>query len=141
MGGTTVKLDRLSTLICGKFKICGDAIGCGSFGCVYPAKEMENDEKMYAIKVEDLAGNEYPQLEHEANLYDALKGGEGIPSCYGCEVNTQCAVIVMDMLGNSLQHLFFKCNSKFSIKTTSILMCAEQMISRLQWMHERNFVH
>ena len=138
--GTTVKLERLPSLICGKFKVCGDAIACGSFGCVYPAKEVGNDNKMYAIKVEDLVGNEYPQLEHEANMYDALKGGEGVPSSYGCEVNPQQrAVIVMDMLGDSLQHLFFKCNSKFSIKT--ILMCAEQMISRLQWMHERNFVH
>ena len=47
--------------------------------------------------------------------------------------------MVMDMLGNSLHDLFKKCQYEFSWKT--VLMLADQMIYRLQYMHDHGYIH
>jgi serine/threonine protein kinase len=48
-------------------------------------------------------------------------------------------VMVMDLLGTNLGDLFHECGSQFSIKT--VLMLADQMISRLEYLHNMNMLH
>ena len=45
----------------------------------------------------------------------------------------------MDLLGNSLEDLFQFCNRRLSLKT--VLMLADQMISRIEFIHAKNFLH
>jgi len=94
--------------------------------------------KFYAVKVEDLSC-EYPQLGHEARMYKVLEGGVGIPRCYAYAEKDNKAVLVMDMLGESLQKLYTQTRNGFTVKTT--LMLAEQMLNRVKYLHQSNYVH
>lgn len=48
-------------------------------------------------------------------------------------------VLVMDLLGPSLEDLFNFCSRQFTIKT--VLMLADQMISRIEYVHCKSFIH
>lgn len=91
-----------------------------------------------AIKLESVKAK-HPQLEYEAKVYKTLAGGVGVPFVrwYGqeCDYNA----MVLDLLGPSLEDLFNFCNRRFSLKT--VLLLADQMISRVEYIHSRNFIH
>jgi serine/threonine protein kinase len=48
-------------------------------------------------------------------------------------------MMIMDLLGKSLEDLFVDRNKKFSPKT--VLMIGEQMIDRVEYLHHRHFLH
>jgi casein kinase 1, epsilon len=47
--------------------------------------------------------------------------------------------MVMELLGPSLEDLFNFCSRRFSLKT--VLLLADQMISRIDYIHSRSFIH
>jgi len=119
-----------------KFKL-GRRIGSGSFGDIYLGQNTTNNEEV-AIKLESLR-SKHPQLFYEAKIYKILVGGVGIPNIRWFGVEGDYNVMVMDLLGPSLEDLFTFCGRKFSLKT--VLMLADQMIRRIEFVHSKNFIH
>jgi serine/threonine protein kinase len=122
-----------------KFRL-GRKIGSGSFGEIYEGLNIETGST-YAIKLEPIQAK-HPQLLYESRLYKLLnqKGRvEGIPALrwYGMEGDYN--VMVVDLLGPSLEDLFNFCGRKFSLKT--VLMLAEQMITRVEFLHNNDIIH
>ena len=120
----------------GKYRL-GRKIGSGSFGDIYIGTEVWTNNEV-AIKLESIK-SEHPQLLYESKLYKILEGGLGVPRIYWYGVEGDYNVMVLELLGPSLEDLFRFCNRKFSLKTT--LMLADQMISRVEYMHLKGFIH
>ena len=86
----------------GKYKI-QKKIGEGAFGKVYAGKECETGDKV-AIKIES-AKMRHPQLLHEAKVLKVL-AGKGIPEIKGYVMEGDYNVLIMTLLGPSLEKLF-----------------------------------
>ncbi|KAL3825176.1 hypothetical protein ACJIZ3_021205 [Penstemon smallii] len=126
----------MERIIGGKFKL-GRKIGSGSFGEIYLATHIDSFE-IVAVKIENNK-TKHPQLLYEAKLYNILQGGSGIPGTKWSGVDGEDNVLVLDLLGPSLEDLFVYCGRKFSLK--SVLMLADQMITRIEFVHSKGFLH
>ena len=123
-------------VIAGKYRLV-KRIGGGSFGEIFLGLNMLTGEEV-AVKMESSKAR-LPQLVYESKVYKLLQGGAGIPRIYYFGQEKEFNVLVLDLLGPSLEDLFNFCSRHFSMKTT--LMLADQMISRLEYLHNKNFVH
>ncbi|XP_058114342.1 casein kinase 1-like protein 4 [Magnolia sinica] len=119
-----------------KFKL-GRKIGSGSFGQIYLATHVDTHE-IVAVKIEN-SKTKHPQLLYEAKLYNILQGGSGIANIKWCGVDGEDNILVLDLLGPSLEDLFVYCGRKFSLKT--VLLLADQMITRIEYVHSKGFLH
>ncbi|CAA6666131.1 unnamed protein product [Spirodela intermedia] len=119
-----------------KFSL-GRKIGGGSFGEIYLGTNIQTNEDV-AIKLEN-AKTKHPQLLYEWKLYRILQGGNGIPNVRWYGVEGDYNVLVMDLLGPSLEDLFNFCSRKLTLKT--VLMLADQMINRIEYVHSKSFLH
>lgn len=74
--------------------------------------KMSSLPQEFAAKLE-AANAKHPQLNFEARLYRTLSGGKGIPSIrwHGHEGNYN--VLIIELLGHSLEELFNMCGRQF----------------------------
>jgi hypothetical protein len=70
-----------------------------------------------------------PQLRHEYKVYRELSGSVGIGRVHHYGTYGSSNVMVMDLLGASLEDLFTRCGRRFSLKTT--LKLADQLLERV----------
>ncbi len=124
--------------------VLGKKLGSGAFGEIYLATNVQTGEKV-AAKLEHRK-TKHPQLLYEArlikllslslfflcilcsfcNIVVATTVALGIPKVRWYGVEGEYNVMIMDLLGPSLEDCFNKCNRKFSLKT--VLMLADQMV-------------
>ncbi|KAH0848426.1 hypothetical protein HID58_090471 [Brassica napus] len=100
-----------------KFRL-GRKIGSGSFGEIYLGTDIQTNEEV-AIKLMEI---------YEADTY-YVNVGSGVPNIKWYGVEGEYNVLVIDLLGPSLEDLFNFCSRKLSLKT--VLMLADQMRSFL----------
>lgn len=137
-------------------------IGQGSFGSVYFGKDIITDDAV-AVKIENRSGR-HLQLEHEFEvghhhnyspckiyktinniiifqLYRKFIHSDGVAQAifYGVDYKSNQNVLVLELLGPSLETLFNHCDRRFTLKT--VLMLFDQMIGRLEYIHEMSYIH
>lgn len=113
-------------------------LGAGAFGEIYQGYSSILKENV-AIKLEMVKNLKHPQLIYEYKLYSALKGGIGIPNVYWYGTQGNYNILIMDLLGPSIEDLFNFQKRKFTLKTT--LMLGDQMLSRIEYIHSKGYLH
>ncbi|GMS78791.1 hypothetical protein PENTCL1PPCAC_966, partial [Pristionchus entomophagus] len=112
-------------------------IGSGSFGDIHLGKNIYDNEEV-AVKLECFK-TKHPQLHNEVRLYKIMHGGVGFPEVKWSGYEGEFNVMVMELLGPSLEDMFNFCQRRFTLKT--VLMLADQMLNRIEFIHNRNYVH
>ncbi|KAG6821053.1 hypothetical protein H0H93_007212 [Arthromyces matolae] len=98
--------------------------------------------KEVAIKLEPAVtnkSNSNSPLRQESKIYKTLMGGAGVPWIMWSGRQGDYNVMVIDLLGPSLEDLFKMCNRHFSMK--SVLLLADQLISRIEFIHSHSLLH
>ncbi|KAG6868285.1 hypothetical protein C0993_005570, partial [Termitomyces sp. T159_Od127] len=98
--------------------------------------------KEVAIKLEPVITNKSSTnspLRQESKIYKTLMGGTGVPWIMWSGRQGDYNVMVIDLLGPSLEDLFKICNRHFSLKT--VLLLADQLISRIEFIHSNSLLH
>ena len=111
-------------------------LGEGSFGKIYSAVNVTDGEH-YALKMENKESGQN-LLESEAYFLCYLRG-YGIPSVKSYGFSGNYNIMVMELLGKSLEDLFQDYKRKFSLKTVCLL--AQQMLERMEFIHNKHIIH
>lgn len=72
-------------------------------------------------------------------VYRAVAKGVGVPAAIWCGSNSNVHIMVMELLGDSLETLYNNCGRKFSLKT--ITMLAIQLLHRIEHHHNHHYLH
>jgi casein kinase 1 len=120
----------------GKFSL-SKRIGGGSFGEIFLGRHVQTGEEV-AVKLENRR-TKHPQLVYESKLLRALSGGVGLPEVLAVGSEGEYTFMVMELLGPSLEDLSASLKRRMSLKT--VLMLGEQMVSRLEYIHSKHYLH
>ena len=115
----------------------GKKIGEGSFGVIFEGTNIINGGAV-AIKFEPRK-SEAPQLRDEYRTYKHLQGSEGIPNAYYFGQEGLHNILVIDLLGPSLEDLFDWCGRIFTVKT--VVQIAVQMLNLVEEVHRHDLIY
>jgi serine/threonine protein kinase len=113
-------------------------IGSGSFGEVYLTRDMKNNH--FAAKVEEKKGK--CRLKTEYNVYKKINKKskvEGIPSIYNYIETEDYNILIMELLGPSLENKYDANDRKISVPT--LLNLGLRMIEIIELFHSKGFIH
>ncbi|VDB91719.1 unnamed protein product [Peniophora sp. CBMAI 1063] len=107
----------------GKYRL-EEELAVGGCGTVFYGVHTVAGKEV-AIKVEPAVAKHSPLL-HESKIYKSLMGGPGVPWIIWSGKQGDYNIMVIDLLGPSLEDLFKMCNRHFSLKT--VLLLADQLV-------------
>ena len=111
-------------------------IGKGSFGSVFLGKNIQQND-FVAIKLESKNQTD-TILERETYILYSLKGF-GIPEVITYGQNIKYNILIQELLGKSIDKIFFEKNRKFSMK--DCCMIGIQILDRLEYIHSKYIIH
>lgn len=129
----------LETCADGAFRF-GQKLGTGSFGDVFLGTYAQTGEEV-AIKLES-AKTTTARLGLEIRIYkmfSSVAGTNGIATMHWSGVQSCWNILVLDLLGPSLDRLISLCGGRFTVETVS--MIGEQLVSCLEVLHSKMYVH
>lgn len=114
-------------------------IGEGSFGKVYKCLDTKSNNKV-AIKFES-KDNAKERLKHEADIYKMLSVHKNkyIPNIYLFDSFDNYNIMVMDLLGPSLEDIFIKHDKIFDISIVSSI--AIKVLKLIEFIHKYGIIH
>jgi len=112
-------------------------IGSGSFGKVLYGTSLDKT-KDYAIKFEK-STVKHSVIKEEMKILQDLSGGEGIPKIHYYGSIDDYKVLVMDLLGPSLDKYLKFCDKRLSLETT--VNFGIEMVNRIEYVHSKNYLH
>lgn len=138
---TPYKKSMTSSVINGRYEV-KERIGAGSFGVIFKGydREQKCDVALKLESTEILC----PQLAYEYNVYRKLANTLGIPEVYDYYSDYELTsgkfnVLVMQLLGPSIEDLYERCGKRFTVKTT--LQLAIQLVGIIESIHNKTFIH
>jgi len=114
-------------------------IGSGSFGDVYIARN-KTDKQVYAAKIEEAKNKN--RLKSEYNIYKKINKDNrinGIPKVYNFIQTSEYNILVMEMLGPSLENKFDNNDRKISLQC--LFKVGLDMLELIRNFHRRGFIH
>ena len=131
-------------------------IGKGNYGSVFKGKDVIADQDV-AIKIEKAVMCKTVKTEAEVYkvLHQKLTAGEtsggmeesvGIPHIYWFGTGflwdkVYYNILVMENLGSDLDKLLLQQGGIGHFSTKTVLMLAEQLLDRIEFVHQRNYIH
>ena len=94
-------------------------IGEGSFGKCFKGINNQNNEEV-CFKIEKKS-NQKSFLKIESHTLEDLKGGKGIPEFYLFGFSDTFNILIIELLDNTIEHIFEKNNKNFLVRTTAII--------------------
>lgn len=129
---------KIANMIIGRKYKLKEQLGKGSFGQIFRAVVKGTDEQV-AVKVEKRKPQGNMVLSKESKILSDLSGKPGFPRLIAFGKEDSFHYMVLTLLGANINTLLKESRGKFDLKTT--LMIADQVLTQIQLLHERGYVH
>lgn len=130
--------DELLGAFLGQMYLVGHVIGKGSFGTIRLCNSGRPKHFVVA-KIEQKKNGKKCRLADEFRMLNQIKGAGGFPRVYYyCELKNQ-HVMILDMLGPTLDDLLQRVGGTFTKKTMALI--GLQLMDRLEFLHSRNILY
>jgi len=114
-----------------------NVIGKGYCGTIFKGMNKITKQAI-AIKAESVNSND-KHLHLEYAIYQRLYGVVGMPKVLYFGNRGTENIMIMELLGPSIESLFNICERNFSVKT--VCMIAKQLLTRLEMVHKRGIIY
>lgn len=138
MGRLDLKLDRRENKKLLDDYLIVEQLGSGSFGEVYLAQYQKGG--YVAVKVEEKKRNQ--RVYNEYKIYKHLHSSGfdiGLPKIHDYLQSHDYNILVMQLLGPSLEDMFNKEQRKLKLET--VYLMAVQLITLLEKLHKAGYIH